>query len=95
MSEYAISLTYHQAKQIHDDFEEVYGRPEPRLTGLKQARELRGMTQEELATAAGLSRGAISLLETGKGVYGVSLRTARAISAALGYSVDNLFPLEP
>lgn len=59
---------------------------------VRQARQDRGQTQAELATAAGVSRRWLSDLEAGKATaeFGLILRTL----AALGLGLD-AFPVEP
>ncbi len=49
-------------------------------------RRLAGMSQEQLATKAGLQRTHISRIEAGK--YAVTLETVQAIAEALGMTVD-------
>ena len=49
-------------------------------------RRLRKMTQEELATAAGLQRTHVGRIEAGK--YAVTFETIQAIAEALGMTVD-------
>ncbi|MEW6623681.1 MAG: helix-turn-helix transcriptional regulator [Bacillota bacterium] len=55
---------------------------------LKRARQLRGMSQKDLAMKAGLSPGLIGQLETGK--VHASLKTIEKICSALGISVCSL-----
>jgi len=52
---------------------------------IKALRKMRGMTQAELATAAGLERTSITNIETGKQT--LSVQTINAIATALGYQV--------
>jgi len=47
------------------------------------------MTQVELATASGLSQGAIAQIETGK--RNPTVETARKFANALNCDIDNLF----
>ncbi len=56
---------------------------------LRLARVAKGLTQQELAAAAGVSRQAISGLESGK--FDPSLEVALAVAGALGVSVEELF----
>jgi transcriptional regulator with XRE-family HTH domain len=49
---------------------------------LKQAREARGLTQEQLEAASLVTQGTISLIETGS-VKNPSWSTVRALAAAL------------
>lgn len=53
-------------------------------------RRLAGMSQEQLATKAGLQRTHISRIEAGK--YAVTLETVQAIAEALGMTVDIIDP---
>lgn len=53
-------------------------------------RKLAGMSQEQLATKAGLQRTHISRIEAGK--YAVTLETVQAIAEALGMTVDIISP---
>jgi transcriptional regulator with XRE-family HTH domain len=53
-------------------------------------RKLKGMTQEQLAQAAGLQRTHVSRIEAGK--YAVTLDVIQAISEALGMTVDIIDP---
>lgn len=56
---------------------------------IKALRKMRGMTQAQLATAAGLERTSITNIETGKQT--LSVQTINAIAAALGYQVKVQF----
>ncbi len=56
---------------------------------IKERREKLGMTQEELAKAAGISRPFLSTVETGVAVPTVA--KAADIAAALCVTVDELF----
>ena len=49
-------------------------------------RKLKGMTQEQLAQAAGLQRTHVNRIEAGK--YAVTFETVQAIAEALGMTVD-------
>jgi transcriptional regulator with XRE-family HTH domain len=62
------------------------------VPALKVARIAHGLKQEELAELAGVTRQTIGDLESGGSPR---LRTAQALSKALGVSVDQLFPLKP
>lgn len=57
---------------------------------IKEVREAQNMTQEELATASGVSRGTISALENGSEKNTTS-KTLLKIANALGTTVDNIF----
>lgn len=68
----------------------------PGSTGanLRLARQARGFSQQQLASMAGVSRQAVSAVESGHS--DPSLRVALAIAQALGLSVEDLFgPGEP
>jgi DNA-binding XRE family transcriptional regulator len=56
---------------------------------LREWRKYRGMTQAELATASGLSQGAIAQIETGK--RNPTVETARKFANALNCDIDDLF----
>src|ERR1700733_14923508 len=63
-------------------------------TGLRMARQTRGFSQQQLAGMAGVSRQAVSAVESGHS--DPSLRVALALAQALGLSVEELFgPGEP
>jgi len=62
------------------------GRVGPRL---RTARQLRGFSQQQLAGVAGVSRQAVSAVESG--LSDPSLRVALALSRALGMTVEELF----
>jgi putative molybdopterin biosynthesis protein len=57
--------------------------------GLRLARQARGFSQQQLARMAGISRQAVSVIESG--VSGPSLRVALALARALGMTVEELF----
>lgn len=57
---------------------------------IKELRERLGMSQEELANKAGISRVTLSGLETGT-VESTSTKTLFKIAAALNSSVDEVF----
>lgn len=59
---------------------------------LKEYREKKGMTQEELAAASGISRTTISQVE-GNAVTNLSLKTMQKLANALGYKVKTIFLL--
>ncbi len=59
---------------------------------IKEFRLKRGMTQEELATAAGVRRETIVFLEQGK--YNPSLQLAHHVAKALGGTIDGLFSFD-
>src|SRR6185437_816370 len=63
----------------------------PNSTGanLRLARQARGFSQQQLASMAGVSRQAVSAVESGHS--DPSLRVALAIAQALGLSVEELF----
>jgi transcriptional regulator with XRE-family HTH domain len=62
--------------------------------GLRLARQARGFSQQQLAGMAGVSRQAVSAVESGHS--DPSLRVALALGQALGLSVEELFgPGEP
>ncbi len=56
---------------------------------LRVARQARGFSQQQLATMAGVSRQAVSAVESG--LSDPSLRVALALSQALGLTVEELF----
>ena len=56
---------------------------------LRLARQARGLSQQQLANVAGVSRQAISLWESGEN--DPSLRAAFALASALGMTVEDLF----
>jgi putative molybdopterin biosynthesis protein len=58
-------------------------------TGLRLARQVRGFSQQQLAGMAGISRQAVSAVESG--VSDPSLRVALALAHALGLTVEELF----
>lgn len=55
--------------------------PRPRLLGLRRARELAALTQEELAQQAGIHR--VSLANLERGAVGARPQTIRALAEAL------------
>jgi putative molybdopterin biosynthesis protein len=70
------------------------GSPGGQGIGLKLARQARGFSQQQLAGMAGVSRQAVSLLESG--LSDPSLRVALALARTLGTTVEDLFgPIGP
>jgi putative transcriptional regulator len=59
---------------------------------IKELRTAKGMTQEQLATAAGVRRETIVFLEQGK--YNPSLLLAHNVARTLGTTIDALFSFE-
>jgi putative molybdopterin biosynthesis protein len=57
--------------------------------GLRHARQARGFSQQQLAGMAGVSRQAVSAVESGRS--DPSLRAALALARALGLSVEEVF----
>ena len=53
-------------------------------------RKMQGMTQDELATKAGIQRTHLGRIEAGK--YNVAFTTIQAIAEALGMTVDMIDP---
>jgi transcriptional regulator with XRE-family HTH domain len=60
---------------------------------IKELREKRNMTQEELSSKSGVSRGTISALETGA-ERTTTTKTLLKIATALETTVDRLFYTE-
>lgn len=60
---------------------------------LREARQQRNLTQEELAVAAGVEQTTISNIETGK-VQSPSWDTVAKLSAALGVDPHEIFPVD-
>ncbi|MBV9208421.1 MAG: helix-turn-helix transcriptional regulator, partial [Actinobacteria bacterium] len=58
-------------------------------TGLRLARQARGLSQQQLAGMAGVTRQAVSAVESGHS--DPSLRVALALARALGMTVEELF----
>ncbi|MDD2510844.1 MAG: helix-turn-helix transcriptional regulator [Syntrophomonas sp.] len=56
---------------------------------LRELREIRGMTQEELAAGVGVSRQTIISLERGK--YNPSIFLAFKLARAFGLSIEEVF----
>ncbi len=68
--------------------------PQPTGAGLRLARQARGLSQQQLAGMAGVTRQAVSAVESGHS--DPSLRVALALARALGMTVEELFgPGEP
>ena len=65
------------------------GHPAGNGIRLRLARQARGFSQQQVADMAGVSRQAISAVESG--ISDPSLRVAIALSRALGLTVDDLF----
>lgn len=61
------------------------------LLTLKQARELRGWSQAELAKYAGVTQPAVSHIETGYRNSAVSYDVANALSGTLGVQITDIF----
>ena len=57
---------------------------------LKEAREAKGITQEELEQKSGISRQTISAIENNK-VGDVKIGTLKALAEALGTTVEAIF----
>lgn len=57
---------------------------------IKEEREKRNMTQEQLAEESGVSRGTISALENGTS-RATTTKTLSSIAKALGVSIESLF----
>lgn len=55
---------------------------------IRRTRLEKGLTQVQLATAAGITQSTLSLIESGRS--GASFQTAARLAAALGISVDSL-----
>src|SRR5215469_7909655 len=62
---------------------------QPDGTRLRLARQARGLSQQQLAGVAGVSRQAVSAVEAGHS--DPSLRVAFALAQALGMTVEELF----
>ena len=69
-----------------DDF---IGRLIDTVSALREWRKYRLMTQSDLATASGLSQGAIAQIESGK--RNPTVETARKLADALNCDIDDLF----
>lgn len=57
---------------------------------IKEFREARGMTQEQLSASSGVSRGTISALENGT-TRTTTTKTLLQIARALGATIDQIF----
>ncbi len=62
------------------------------ISNLKKAREMAGLTQQQLAEKVGVLRQTILFLE--KGEYNPSLRLAYKISKIVKVPIDKLFSFE-
>jgi transcriptional regulator with XRE-family HTH domain len=60
---------------------------------LRRARERLGLTQQQLADAAGSGRSYISAIEGG--MENLSIQTAEALAEAVGMSIQQLFDPSP
>lgn len=58
---------------------------------IKELREASGMSQEELAKAAGVSRGILSRIECAEDTVTTTTRTLQKIADVLGVKVSALF----
>lgn len=58
---------------------------------IKELRESAGMSQEELAKAAGISRGILSRIESAEDAVTTTTRTLQKIAEVLGVKVSALF----
>lgn len=58
------------------------------MNNLKEIRKEKGMTQEELANAVGITQSNLSRIENGK--VQISLKLAKDITVTLGCTVDDL-----
>ena len=63
-----------------------------RTNGVRAARAAAGLTQAELATAAGVTRQTVVAVEAGD--YAPSVYLALALAARLGRTVEELFDVE-
>jgi DNA-binding XRE family transcriptional regulator len=86
--------SFHEILEAIDAGEETFpdefvGRLIDTDSPLREWRKYRDMTQVELATASGLSQGAIAQIETGK--RNPTVETARKIANALNCDIDDLF----
>ena len=59
---------------------------------IKEYRNRAGLTLAQVAQALGVSRQAVAHLEDGDYLYDPRLDTARRLAAALGATVDDVFP---
>ena len=59
---------------------------------IEEKRKERGMTQQQLATAVGVSRQTIISLESGK--YNPSILLAHAIAVQFGANIEDIFIFE-
>lgn len=67
----------------------------PRELGktLRLARQMQGLTQDGVASLAGITRTALVNIEAGK--TGVSFKSLEGIASALGYTVELTFREDP
>jgi len=63
-----------------------------KITGLVQARQAQGMTQEQLSEASGVHRVTIARIETGE--VSPKAETLKRLADALGVLVDDLMTKE-
>nr|PZN36534.1 MAG: XRE family transcriptional regulator [Bacillota bacterium] len=63
------------------------------MSRLRELREQKGLSRNQLAKLVGCSREAIRLLERGR--RSPRYETARAIAQALGVSPDEIWPPDP
>ena len=70
----------------------ILARKETVINRVKDYREARGMTQQDLAKAAGVSRQSIISIERGR--YMPSLTLALKLAGIFACSTDDLFELE-
>ncbi len=61
---------------------------------IKEVREAKEMTQEELSEKSGVSRGTISALENGT-MRNTTSKTLVKLAQALGVSIEQIFFTEP
>ncbi len=79
-----------QAEIIHDRYLPALGALwHNRPVNMELIRRVRGLTQNDLATLAGVSQPTIARIENGSDA--VTLRTLRQIADALGVNVSDLF----
>lgn len=70
------------------------GKSTRRVTNrLRELRQLAGITQQELADAAGITRQTVIAIEGGK--YSPSLEVALLIAETLQAGIDQVFQLQP
>jgi DNA-binding XRE family transcriptional regulator len=89
-SEEARLAAHWQEKLEH--FLDIQARMEVNMRRLKELRQLRALSQEELAEESGVGRATISRIERGEtGAHG---RTLRRLAKALGVGVEELVKVE-